>query len=367
MMNREASYARKLQLLRGLLEVHGKTWMRLTTQRSLAWLTGMRSFINIASVDGCAELWVSRDEVVAVANHIESRRLVEEELAGLALEMIEHPWYEPEQRLNNWVAVGSDLILVEAQVEQVLLRYQSIFDDYEQQNLSVLAEQTAQCVETVARECRQGESEFALAGRLAHAFWTSEIEPIVLLVAADDRAYQRRHPLPTAKPIEKYVMLVACGRRNGLVASVTRSVHFGPVPDSLLARQTVASYVDAVAIAASQPGATLGEVMVAVEQAYTEKGWSEEWKEHHQGGLTGYLSRTRLGRRGDDFLLGEGMAVAWNPSVAGSKSEDTCLLRPTGAQVVSVCAAADWPTRAYDIGTRTVLRPEILVRKTSFA
>jgi hypothetical protein len=45
----------------------------------------------------------------------------------------------------------------------------------------------------------------------------------VFLVASDERIAQYRHPLPcSGKAVERYVMVVGCFQREGLVVSLTR-------------------------------------------------------------------------------------------------------------------------------------------------
>ena len=93
-------------------------------------------------------------------------------------------------------------------------------------------------------------------GNLVHAGQ----EDAAVLAAADERVYNVRHPIPTDKVIDRYAMLVLCGRKHGLVCSVTRLVHFGPLPDDLRRKMDACAEVDAAMLAASQPGATLGEI-----------------------------------------------------------------------------------------------------------
>ena len=83
----------------------------------------------------------------------------------------------------------------------------------------------------------------------------------------------------------------------------------------------------------------------------------DAWRDHHQGGPTGYLARERVATPGDDALLPAGAAVAWNPSLPGSKSEDTVLVRPDGRLEV-VTFDPRWPTT--EVAGRD--RPAVFVR-----
>ena len=141
----------------------------------------------------------------------------------------------------------------------------------------------------------------------------------------------------------------------GLYVSLTRLVAFGP-PSAELAQLVVAcAEVDAAFLAASRPGATLGEVFAAGAGAYAEAGFPEEWRHHHQGGLTGYRGREVFGTPGEPAVIPANAAVAWNPSIAGgAKSEDTALVTADGVEVI---------TRTPDLGeveTQGLPRPAIL-------
>jgi antitoxin VapB len=55
-----------------------------------------------------------------------------------------------------------------------------------------------------------------------------------------------------------------------------------------------------------------------------------------------------------------GQAFAWNPSITGTKSEDTMILSSTGAE--SITTTGDWPMIPVPINGTTYQRPGILVR-----
>ena len=61
-------------------------------------------------------------------------------------------------------------------------------------------------------------------------------------------------------------MLVLCGRKWGLVCSITRLIHFGPIPEDLRERILATAQVNAALIEATRPGRTLGEIFTQ-EQA----------------------------------------------------------------------------------------------------
>jgi antitoxin VapB len=71
-------------------------------------------------------------------------------------------------------------------------------------------------------------------------------------------------------------------------------------------------------------------------EAYAAQGVADEWRRHHQGGLTGYRGREVFAVPEDPTIIPDSAAVAWNPSIGGGgKSEDTALVSPEGVEVIT--------------------------------
>ncbi len=367
---RAAEVAAKLSRVRGLLRERGATALVLTRVANFAWITGGgRSFINVAAEGGAAWVLITADRARILTSNIEAGRLVEEELTGVAWEVESTPWWQA-GGLAGLVAqaVGGGTVLADGglspavDVGATLAEIRSELSAEEQVRAVGLGADVALALEETCRAARPGETEFAIAGRLAERCLRRGVEPVVHLVATDQRVWTRRHPLPTAKPLERWLLVAVCGLREGLVLSATRLAHVGPPPDDLLRRWEAAASVDAEMIARSQPGARAGDILAAAQQTYARLGFAEEWERHHQGGLAGYASREWRAVPGGSQTLRAGQLVAWNPSVAGAKSEDTALVPEEGQTPRILTSTGDWPTRAFPttVGL-TVPRPEILV------
>ena len=320
----------------------------------------------MATTQSVPQIYVAREHVHVLVNNIEARRIQEEECGELGdlLQFQDFPWYDGDgarralARTTDGQTAG---YLAEAECAADLSRLQRVLDPWEQEVLRSVAVDTADAVEEVAQTLAFGLTEFAVAGRLAAGLWERGLEPIVVLVSGDARTERRRHPLPTSKRIDHDAILSVCGRRRGLVASVTRSVHRGPVPEERRVRQAQVAAVDAAAMACSRPGISLREVFAAMREAYARQGHPQAWTQHHQGGLSGYASRTKLATDETDLMLEAGMVLAYNPSLPGAKSEDTCLLGPDGVSVVSQ-SRRNWPLLAVDVEGRVWNRPMVWAR-----
>jgi len=285
---------------------------------------------------------VTPDAAYLLADNIERARLQEEELAGLELEAREFPWWSgsladealklvPAGELVSDVPVGGARLLAPA--EAMALR--NPLTPEEIARYRRLGEEVGIVLTHVALHCRPALSEHQLAGMLGKGLMDFGITPAVTLVAVDERVSTRRHPIPTEKRLERYAMLVVGARRGGLNLSATRLVHFGPLPEELRERHRACARVDAAFLAATRPGARLSAIFRAGQEAYAAEGYPDEWRHHHQGGPTGYAGRDAKGTPDAPGEAQLHQAFAWNPSIAGVKSEDTVLVTEDGLEVLS--------------------------------
>jgi len=118
--------------------------------------------------------------------------------------------------------------------------------------------------------------------------------------------------------------------------------------------------VDAALIAATRPGVTLGAIFAEAQAAYQAVGFADQWRFHHQGGSCGYLPREVKAAPGEPTVALADQAFAWNPTIAGTKSEDTILCRESGGELLA--EPTDWPTISTEWKGRTFRRPDILIR-----
>lgn len=357
--------ASKLQQVRALMSERKLDGILLQRTANFAWLTnGAASYVNIASSTGAASILVTPEDQYIITNAIEAPRLeAEEELAALGFRFLVGPWHEPHaetQALLGRLRLGSDAGCPGAEdVSAELAQMRLVLTPTEIAQFRQLGAACAQAMNEAIRQVRPGMTELDIAGLLSQATYAAGAVPIVNLIATDERIFRYRHPLPTDKKMERYAMLVLCGRQRGLVASITRLVHFGPLPDELRKKQDACARVDATFIARTRPGARLRDVFWAGAEAYAEAGFPGEWQHHHQGGPAGYEPREVIATPSAPHAVHIGQVYAWNPSITGVKSEDTILVGEQENEVLT--AIPDWPMIPVEIGGKLLPRPAILV------
>jgi antitoxin VapB len=354
----------KLQRVRSLLAERRLDAAFISRLSNFAWLTdGTTCYVNTASDSGVASLLVTDQAVYLLTNTIEASRLqAEEPLADLAPELRVAPWYEADPALAELTRgrkLGADAPLAGAvDLSQEFVDLRARLTPAEQQRFAELGRLCAQSMDAAIRQVRPGMNEFQMAGLLADQVYGRGALPIVLLVAADERIFKVRHPIPTGRAMEHYAMLVLCGRRHGLVASITRLVHFGRLSDELRRKQLACARVDATLISHTRPGARIADVFQAAVDAYAAGGFPGEWQHHHQGGPASYDPRDWLATPTSPQRVDQDQAYAWNPSIAGVKSEDTILVGADRNQVLTTVDG--WPMLSVSVDGQTWQRPAIL-------
>ncbi len=367
---RRAEVGAKLARLRERM-AHNKLRTAVLEQNaSIAWLTaGATDAINQGSDVGLSSLVITEDHAYVVTDRVEAPRLEQEEhLPERGLTLVVEPWERRGGELARLTTgpqeqIGSDTAHSGAgwrDLSEDLSELRSTLLPAEMTRLRHVARMTAEALQTVAGIAAPGMTEYELAARLdaecrRHGGWA-----IVNLVASDERIAAYRHPLPTGKRVQQYIMLVLCCRWQGLIAAATRLVHYGSLPEELAEKAHAVARVDATLIHATHAGRTLGAQWELAREAYMQAGYPDAVYEHHQGGSIAYLPRERLATPNDPRTIATHQAFAWNPSLRGVKSEDTILLTEDGPQIIT--ATHDWPTWeiTLDDGT-TVVRPAILV------
>ncbi len=345
----------------------------INSQPNFAWLTaGGRNATDMSREAGAGTLLLRGDgKRFVIANRIEIERLMTEELERQGYEPVDFPWEEEKGNpsliaqtarslMTASLPIGSDLIsaeglrLIEGDIARA--RYQLTEDEIDR--FKSLGKDAGLALGDVARNLEPGITEKEVAARTIEALTAVNAFPIVTLVAADDRLKRFRHPVPTDLKWKKVVMIVVCARRQGLVASLTRIVCHGAIPEDLDVRTRGSAFVNAALFDATRPGITGSELYAVAARAYGEVGFPGEEHLHHQGGAAGYRTRDWVAHPLNTEKVENGQAFAWNPSITGSKVEETCIA--FGDRIEIITASPDWPSISVEVERRSYVLPGVL-------
>lgn len=366
-LNRVEEVEAKLERVRSWLDAQPFEGVVLGSQTGFAWITaGGDNHVALGEATGVASVLVTAGGAWLLSDNIEQGRMLAEEVAGLPFEPLEWPWADPGgmsdalARLCPGGRVASDSPAHGLPPAEGVDRLRRALLPPEVDRYRTLARDTATALEDTCHQSRPGDREREVSAVLALTCRTAGILDVVNLVAGDGRIASYRHPVPTARRVERTLLVAVVGRRHGLHASATRMVAFAPPDDELGLRHRAVTRVDARLILESKPGRTLGQVVGAGLAQYSDEGFADEWRLHHQGGLTGYAGREVFAVPGSPDELDADHVVAWNPSITGTKSEDTVLVTDGGPLVLT--RTGRWPEIDVTLPAGTISRPALLQR-----
>ncbi len=339
----------------------------LKKQPNFSWFTaGGLNMVGIATEVGVTSLLVTRTGRYVIANRIEAARMLEEELEGLGFELLTHDWFvDREADLVQEVAgdlsgVGCDIPFRNAvTVDEAVKRCRYSLTENEVERYRFLGGKLSAAMEKVALGVRPGDTECEIAGRIGVDLWKDRIDPTAILVAADDRIFRYRHPVPTTRMVKRYVMICANARYKGLITTITRLLHFGKPPTGLLEQYGRNVDLECRMIAATRPGVPASVPFKAGLDAYREFGLPDEWHLHHQGGAMGYSARDIKVTEATTALVEPNQAFCWNPSITGTKSEDGFIATPQGPLMIT--HPVIYPQLLWEREGVRLVRPGLLV------
>jgi len=345
----------------------------LNAQHNFAWLTGGGfNGIDTSRENGAATLLVAQDgRRFILANNIEMQRMLSEQVNPADFEPIEFSWLDEKAcddiiyRKASEVLGSADIaadVLVSSHirpVEKLIAACRYSLTEAEADRFRRLGSDAGKAMRSVIALIQPGESEIEIAAKMRSELLRGGMDSVVTLVAADDRIKKFRHPVPTDNRWQKTLMMVTCAKRHGLIASLTRMVCVGDAPSELLKRTEAAARINARIYSATSPEAVGSDLFKILADAYAATGFANEINLHHQGGAAGYRTRDWTAHPRSSEIVQPNQAFAWNPSITGTKVEETCIVAANGVEVIT--ASPDFPQISTVIDGKEYLSPGILV------
>lgn len=258
----------KLGRLRKFMHERELDALLLGRADNFAWVTAGGDCRCASTTDtGVASVLITPYRQYILTSNIEIDRVRAETLAHLAaadvFEFAEYPWHQGQAEMLDDVPgkLGSDFNWPAAKGRFCdLTSLRMPFTPWEADRYPEIGRGVSHAVERVCFRIELGMTERMIAGMTAAELIQAGYTPTVVLVGADDRVWLRRHPTPTRNTLERYCMIVVCAHQGGLIAAVTRSVHFGRPPHEIASAHEAAAGVHAAMIMATRVGAKYQDV-----------------------------------------------------------------------------------------------------------
>lgn len=352
--------------LRKLLDSKGLSGVLLSKQSNFQWFTGGKINDVIKNEDkSLVFLFVTESERYLIATRSDGDRVFTEEITGMDFKLFFYNWYDQTavdvvNEIGIIGRIGADFNqpgLVNINADIVNLRIDLTVYEIDRYK-KFCSFYTKLLTDFCINKLKPGISEKVIATNLTYECLKFNIRLPVLMVGSDERVFKYRHPCATEKKLNNYILIATSAERDGLHASLTRSAYFGKIPDELIARQKAVNFVQVYYTVYSIPGTSLKELFKIGKEAYLKVGFKDEWKNHLQGGITGYRPLEYLANATSSAVIRVNNILSWNPTISGVKSEDTILIFSDGPQQLSI--DENWPYEEIEVRDKKFKRPEIL-------
>ncbi|MDN5338068.1 MAG: hypothetical protein PWQ20_1138 [Thermotogaceae bacterium] len=363
-------FKKRVEDLRNYFKGKNADGLLLKRCDNFSWFTfGGRSHITLDTKEvGVASILITESKVYLFTDNIERSRLEKEELNEEILEeleIVEYKWFGEEYHylkpyIENKKILSDTDVYDTINVNSEIAPFRYVLTEYEIQTYRELGKICDSIMDEEMRKLDPEMTELQVQGIFYKKLAENGIEPLLAIVFGEESAMLYRHNLSRNVKLGSKAFVSLCARKKGLVISITRSILFKK-DESFIQQHKDNCYVDAVAMANSIPGRKLSDVFKDIKLAYSEVGKNGEWELHHQGGLAGYNSRELKATDNSDYILKTGNALAWNPTITGTKSEDTIVIKSNGFEILSYPENSNWPSLIFEINGKKVRRPDILV------
>jgi Xaa-Pro dipeptidase len=334
-MSREA----RREDLRSIMGRRGLRAVLLRRPANFAWFTGgADNRVDHADPLGVAGILLTEEAEYVLTDNIEAPRMRGEQTPDM--DIAEHPWHTGPGALLKELAggpVGTDHPSeLGPDVSDDISPLRHVLDDEAIERYRRLGADAAAAVSEAASALSPDTDELDAAAELAAACRRRGMFAPVLLAASEDRLGRYRHPIPRGGPLGGRSMLVVCAERGGLYANLTRMISFeDPDPETHKRQEACEEILGRMRDEATLPGTTLADAFGLCRTFYAEAGFPDGWRDHHQGGTTGYASREVVASPETHGEIRPGHAFAWNPSLPSAKAEETFVLLPEGPEVLT--------------------------------
>ena len=340
--------ARKRERVRDFLVQQNLEGVLISRRDNFAWVTsGGDNHVLKNSEIGVGHIAITRNRHYLLAHSMDAARLYQEQVPGQEYELVSLKWFQGDPRcaavdlVNGKWAADTTFNDEVPNVNQALSILHYPLTELEMERCRWLGEQVGRILCKVAQEIHPGQREDEVASYLWIECLKLGIELDVLIVGSDERIFHYRHPLPTSKRIERYVLIHPAARRWGLHANVSRSVYFGTPSNEIKRAYRAAAQLQAGLLERLTPGLAFSEIFNWQKQKYAELGFPDEWKNHFQGGPTGYVVVDAL-RHTTPSTVQVNQAFDWFITITGSKVEELTLLSKDGVEIPSF--QSPWPS-----------------------
>lgn len=301
-----------------------------------------------------------------ICSNVDTQRLFDEELDRLGFQLKEWNWETGRSDLLASVAAGRKIAADRPfpgipMVNDRLRPQLRELSAFEQAAYREIGQSVAHAVEAAARNFARGQTELEIAGQVGHRLLLRGVEPVGLSVAADGRGARYRRAGLAPVPVTQNCVIQATGHRDGLFATCSRTVSFGPLDEDFRAAIDLAIKLAGIYRTVTSPGNTIGRAGETGRVVLANTPYEFDWRLSQPGYGAGRFPAEELRRAGLEEPLVPGQAIIWQPRVGTAAVVDTLIV--ASDEPVPITPPSEWPVKRLAVRGRPYHDiPDALIR-----
>jgi Xaa-Pro aminopeptidase len=350
-----------------MLDRLGYDSLIITRRDHFAWLScGGRAVVAYTVPDSPVFLVITPKEKYAVGISIDLLRTMDDELEGQGYQPISLPSFgkSPAEAAlevaHGKVAADSSMIPGADDIGLEVRTLHEPFTPEEMERYAAVSLESGEILHELANWVEPGMTERQVWAQAWKLYLEHNFEGCCMFVGSDERIRLYRHAVPSAKPIDKAVLLAPAAAKWGLHVPASRMVYFEEPPEDIRRRFQAVATMQAAMVSSVRPGVKLNDLLNLCFSLFESLGYPEERNVHYHGGPAGYQANYPERCQDPDEVVMANMAFAWYMTIAGAKSEELMLVDEGGASLKSV--APGWPMLEIEYEGQKVPVPDILIR-----
>lgn len=367
MSERRDEIESKQRWVAGLLESVDCEGLLAQDPANFAWLTAGAVIPPGTPVGEFPCLYFSNNQRWLISCNTDSQAIFDDQLDGLGFQLKERPWQTTRAQHLAELCVGrkvaSDLpINGYANVGEALRLKRLALGERERGAIAAVGRELAHALEATARNLSAGETEWQVAGQLAHRLLQHGLTILFVRATADDRARLYRRPTCSGTAIERVCVLEATVMREGLHATASRTVCLEEPDARLREEHELVCRMSVGQLASTRPdGATADAIAAGLAMAH-RGGSVHEPRQAAPLLLTGYrpAEAVPIPRGAERFAAGG--VVVWQAVIGAGRSCDTFLVDEAGPIPLTPPEPEAWPIKRVRLQGNVFDRPDLLIR-----
>jgi hypothetical protein len=323
----KTEFLKKVDILRLILKRYDKKGILVTEFANLCWLGIKRPNVLALTESVVVKIEITFDDIFLIANNIEIERIFDEEICEEIVPFFSKKtfdWYVTDEKIFEY---PQEDYLIDQFIENELKLHRMVMNTSDLQQSIALGKDIVSIIEDILGVIQKGKTEREISAQMHQMCVDKNIDVGLALCATEKRALLYRHPITSNDSIKDTCLLALTVRRQGIYSCISRMVTLSEPDEELIKKRNAVLAVDIVAQKYTKAGIPLNQVFKKMKDTYKIYGFENEWKKHHQGGITGYKSREEKVTQDSGILIKNNMIFAFNPSVPGYKTEDTFFLK----------------------------------------